>query len=163
MIENTSEINNNHNHHHASELADEEREANTTNNTNRNSYMMTVKKFTALVFFLFLIFPLLPLFVSVIFGALFVLCEPHTSFKEGFLYVVSNLFGDSSLNYVGYVPEKLGVSILLDMYVAITALVLFGIMLNIVNLFGVPIELNNMIERFITKNAVAVPLVSIKE
>lgn len=109
-----------------------------------------------LAFFLFFIFPLLPLFLATVFGGLFALCEPDTTFKQGFLYVVSNLLGMGN-PLTSYNPSYTSVAIVIDMYVAITALVCFGIMLNVVNLFQVPEAMNSLIER-VTKNTFLVPL-----
>lgn len=112
--------------------------------------LLDCKKFMFLAFFLFVIFPLVPVFLAAIFGALFVLCEPDTTFKQGFLYVVSNLLGMAN-PLTDYNPTGVTVAIILDMYVAITALVVFGIMLNVVNLFEVPKALNSFIG-IVTKN-----------
>jgi len=135
--------------------------------SSRNAYVDTddiaieifldCKKFLCLSFFLFFIFPLLPLFLASVYGGLFVLCEDAT-FKEGFLYVVSNLLGMAN-PLTDYSPSGLTVGIILDIYVAITALVCFGIMLNIVNLFEVPRAINHFIKRFV-KHPFLVPLVS---
>ena len=116
------------------------------------------KRFFFLAFFLFFVFPLLPLFLATVYGGLLVLCEGDATFREGFLYVVSNLLGMAN-PLTDYNPSGVTVAVIIDMYVAITALVCFGIMLNVVNLFEVPVAINHFIERFV-RNPILVPLVS---
>jgi hypothetical protein len=77
------------------------------------------------------------------------LVEEDANFRTGFLYVVSNLLGMAN-PLTSYNPSGATAAIIIDMYVSITALICFGIMLNIVNLFQVPLAMNNLIKRFVT-------------
>ena len=120
--------------------------------------VLDLKNFMILGLFLFFIFPLLPLLLATIFGGLFVLFEPDTTFRQGFLYVVSNLLGMAN-PLTDYSPIGVTAGAIIDVYVAVTALICFGIMLNIVNLFEVPMAINRFIERFV-KNAFLLSLVS---
>jgi len=97
--------------------------------------------------------------VATVFGGLFFLCEPETTFRQGFLYTVANLLGINPLN--DYTPTKLATAAIIDTYVAVTSLVFFGIMLNVVNLFKIPLDLNHAIERKITKNKIAIPIIAL--
>mmetsp|Transcript_4218 Transcript_4218/g.10175 ORF Transcript_4218/g.10175 Transcript_4218/m.10175 type:complete len:230 (+) Transcript_4218:448-1137(+) len=79
---------------------------------------------------------------------------------DGFLYVVSNLLGMAN-PLTDYSPSGTIGGVILDMYVAVVSLVCFGILLNIVNLFDVPIAMNQFIQRFVTNNAFLVPLIAL--
>lgn len=106
------------------------------------------KKFTLLVMFLLFVFPVVPITIAAIFGALFLWLEPDTTYRQGFLYVVSNLLGMAN-PLTDYNPSDATIAIILDMYVAITSLVVFGIMLNVVNLFEVPTAMNKLIGKVV--------------
>lgn len=53
----------------------------------------------------------------------------------------------------------LGVVIVIDIYTAVATLISFGIMLNVVNLFRIPHEINNLIRMVVTKNKILIPTV----
>lgn len=129
-----------------------------TDTETSRSHSNICKKYATLTFFLFIFFPMFPMIVATVFGGLFFLCEPETTFRQGFLYTVANLLGINPLN--DYTPTKLTTAAIIDTYVAVTSLVFFGIMLNVVNLFEIPLDLNHAIERKITKNKIAIPIVS---
>mmetsp|Transcript_20226 Transcript_20226/g.47529 ORF Transcript_20226/g.47529 Transcript_20226/m.47529 type:complete len:367 (-) Transcript_20226:183-1283(-) len=111
-------------------------------------FTLDCKKFTFLILFLMFGFPIIPMLIALVFGGLFAALEPDTTFRQGFLYVTSNLLGFAN-PLTDYDPSGRTIAIILDMYVAITALVVFGIMLNIVDLFEVPEAINGFLGRFI--------------
>jgi len=117
------------------------------------------KRIFFLCLFIFILFPILSIFLATIFGGLLALAE-STAFLHGFLYVVSNLLGMAN-PLTDWVPTSgTGVVVVIDVYTAVAALISFGIMLNIVNLFAIPHSINKFIRRF-TKNAVLVPTIAL--
>lgn len=123
--------------------------------------LFDLKKFLFLTILLICIFPLLPFAISTLYAGFFVLCEPDTTFKQGFLYVASNLLGMSN-PLTDYNPSWTLGAVFLDMYVAITALLCFGILLNIINLFEIPYAINHIIESCCcVKNSFVVPFIAI--
>ena len=110
----------------------------------------------ALLAFLVL-FPILPLLISTVMGGLLALVEGVT-FREGFLYVASNLLSMAT-NLTDYNPND-PAGIMIDVYVSVVALLLFGIVINVVNLFRVPEEINRTIERFV-KGRILVPAIAL--
>lgn len=117
---------------------------------------LTLKWFALLMVFQIL-FPILALGIASIFGGLLALAE-KTSFLTGFLYVASNLLNMSN-PLTDFNPTD-AAGIVIDMYVSVVALLLFGIVLNIVNIFQVPVAINRTIERCI-RGAFVVPFVAI--
>ena len=117
------------------------------------------KRIFFLCLFIFILFPILSIFLATIFGGLLALAE-STTFLKGFLYVVSNLLGMAN-PLTDWVPTSgTGVVVVIDLYTAVAALISFGIMLNIVNLFGIPHSMNKFIRRC-TKNEVLVPTIAL--
>jgi hypothetical protein len=119
-----------------------------------NPKSSSFKRFGVLLGFL-LIFSLFPLFLSVIFGGLLALVE-GVAFIDGFLYVASNLL-NMATPLTDYNPNN-PAGILIDVYVSVVALLCFGIMLNLVNLFQVPLAINNAIKYWVTSVPILVPL-----
>ena len=116
-----------------------------------------LKRIIFLCVFIFIIFPLLSIFLATIFGGLLAWAE-NAKFIHGFLYVVSNLLGMAN-PLTDWVPTTgLGAVVVIDIYTAVAALISFGIMLNVVNLFRIPHEINNLI-RMVVTNEVLVPTV----
>ena len=112
------------------------------------------QRFVVLLGFL-LIFPIFPLFLSVIFGGLLALVE-SVAFLDGFYYVASNLL-NMATPLTEYNPNNVA-GIIIDVYVSVVALLCFGIMLNLVNLFQVPLAINNAIKYWVTSGPILVPL-----
>lgn len=125
------------------------------------------KRLTILGTFLFVVFPLAVLLLAALFGGLFA-CFRHVTYQEGFLYVASNLLGIANplTNWApggpGWAEWEVAIAVVLDVYVALVALVCFGVMLNVVNLFEVPRAINRVVERFVTTHAVLVPMVRLR-
>jgi len=117
------------------------------------------KRFTYLAFFLAVIFPLLPFLLASIFGGLLALFEEDADFRKGFLYVVSNLLGMAN-PLTSYSPSGATAAIIIDIYVSVTALICFGIMLNVVNLFQIPLAMNDLIKRCVT-NPIIVTVIAL--
>jgi len=112
---------------------------------------LDIKRLFFLLVFLFFIFPLLPIGLSLVYGGLMVAVD-GCSFKQGFLYVVSNILGMAN-PLTTYTPDNTA-TIVLDMYVAVTALITFGIMLNFVNLFEIPKALNTLLYRLLPNTTI---------
>lgn len=117
---------------------------------------LTSKKLFVLFVFL-LFFPLLALALSCIFGGLLVVAEDAT-FLTGFLYVASNLLNMAN-PLTDFNPAD-AAGVVIDIYVSTVALLLFGIVLNVVNLFNVPIAINRQIERCV-RGSFIVPLIAV--
>jgi hypothetical protein len=92
--------------------------------------------------------------ISTVLGALLA-CAEGATFLDGFLYVASNLLAMST-PLTDFNPNN-PVGVLIDLYVSIMALLTFGIVLNLVNLFQVPLAMNRQIERWVTTNKFLVP------
>eukprot|EP00527_Entomoneis_sp_CCMP2396_P000996 CAMPEP_0198145796 /NCGR_PEP_ID=MMETSP1443-20131203/25427_1 /TAXON_ID=186043 /ORGANISM="Entomoneis sp., Strain CCMP2396" /LENGTH=291 /DNA_ID=CAMNT_0043809523 /DNA_START=159 /DNA_END=1034 /DNA_ORIENTATION=+ len=89
------------------------------------------------------LFPIVPLTLSVILGGLLAWAEV-ASFHDGFLYVSSNLLNMATpLTEINPI-NAIGVTI--DVYISVVALLCFGIIINIVNIFQVPAIINQTIE-----------------
>jgi len=116
-----------------------------------------LKRMFYLCVFIFVLFPLLSIFLATIFGGLLAWAE-NTTFLHGFLYVVSNLLGMANPLTNWEPTTGTGVVIVIDIYTAVAALISFGIMLNVVNLFRIPHEMNNLIRKVVT-NGFLVPTV----
>lgn len=116
------------------------------------------KRIFYLCVFVFILFPLLSLFLATIFGGLLAWAE-GTTFLDGFLYVVSNLLGMANALTEWEPTSGLGVVVAIDIYTAVAALISFGIMLNVVNLFRVPHMINDLIRKFVTRSEFLVPTV----
>jgi hypothetical protein len=101
---------------------------------------------------------LLSLFLATIFGGLLAWAD-GTTFLDGFLYVASNLLGMTNALTEWEPTSGLGVVVAIDIYTAVAALISFGIMLNVVNLFRVPHMINDLIRKFVTRNEFLVPTV----
>jgi hypothetical protein len=114
------------------------------------------KRFGLLLLFV-LLFPALPLALAVMFGGLLALVEKAT-FLEGFLYVASNL-SSLATPLTDFSPSNVG-GVIIDVYISVVALMLFGIVLNVVNVFQIPLAMNTMIESFV-KGSVIVPLIAL--
>jgi hypothetical protein len=104
-----------------------------------------------------LLFPAMPLALAIMFGGLLALVE-KASFLEGFLYVASNLLGMTT-PLTNFNPTNVG-GVIIDVYISVVALLLFGIVLNVVNVFQIPLAINRMIESFV-KGSVIVPLIAV--
>mmetsp|Transcript_15634 Transcript_15634/g.26373 ORF Transcript_15634/g.26373 Transcript_15634/m.26373 type:complete len:328 (-) Transcript_15634:453-1436(-) len=118
-----------------------------------------LKRMFYLCVFIFVLFPLLSIFLATIFGGLLAWAE-NTTFLNGFLYVVSNLLGMANPLTNWEPTTGTGVVIVIDIYTAVAALISFGIMLNVVNLFRVPHEMNNLIRKVVT-NGFLVPTIAL--
>lgn len=116
----------------------------------------TWKRFVALAVFQ-ITFPLLALLIACVFGGLMAWVE-NEKFLTGFLYVASNLLSMSN-PLTEFNPAN-APGVVIDIYVSVLALLLFGVVLNVVNLFQVPLAINRMIEVFVT-GAFIVPFVAI--
>lgn len=116
-----------------------------------------LKRVVYLCAFIFILFPLLAITLASIFGGLLAWAE-NTKFIHGFLYVASNLLGMANPLTVWEPTTGIGVAIVIDIYTAVAALISFGIMLNVVNLFRIPHEINNLIRKVVA-NEVLVPMV----
>ena len=112
---------------------------------------LDLKRLFFLFIFLFCIFPLLPIGLSLVYGGLFMAVD-GCSFKEAFLYVVSNILAMAN-PLTPYTPKETA-TIVIDVYVAVTALITFGIMLNFVNLFEIPKALNTLMYRLIPNTTI---------
>jgi hypothetical protein len=110
------------------------------------------------LFVFLLLFPVFPLLLSVVFGALLAWAE-KISFLEGALYVASNLL-QMGTPLTDFTPQN-PAGVFIDVYVSVVAVLVFGILLNLVNLFQVPLVINNAIEYFLTTNNILVPLVAL--
>lgn len=107
---------------------------------------------------LLILFPIYPLLLSTVFGGLLALAE-SAAYIDGFLYVASNLLGMST-PLTDFNPNNAG-DVVIDVYVSIMALLSFGVMLNFVNLFQVPLAINQEIERWIPLNKILVPMIAL--
>jgi hypothetical protein len=137
-------------------------EQNSLDQEERGDMMMSsnnnwLKRMFYLCVFIFVLFPLLSIFLATIFGGLLAWAE-NTTFLHGFLYVVSNLLGMANPLTNWEPTTGTGVVIVIDIYTAVAALISFGIMLNVVNLFRIPHEMNNLIRKVVT-NGFLVPTV----
>ena len=116
-----------------------------------------LKRIVFLCAFIFILFPLLSITLASIFGGLLAWAE-NTKFLHGFLYCVTNLLGMANPLTDWEPTSGIGFVIVIDIYTAVAALISFGIMLNVVNLFRIPHEINNLIRKVAT-NEVLVPMV----
>ncbi|KAL7529563.1 hypothetical protein ACHAWF_003024 [Thalassiosira exigua] len=127
---------------------------------------LNCKKLTILGAFVFVLFPLAVLLIAALYAGLFA-CFRHATYLEGFLYVASNLLGianpltDWAPGGSEWAEWEVAIAVVLDVYVALTGLVCFGIMLNVVNIFQVPLAINRVVERHVTRNAVLVPMIAL--
>jgi hypothetical protein len=96
-----------------------------------------LKRIFYLCVFIFILFPLLSIFLATVFGGLLALAE-KTAFLHGFLYVVSNLLGMANPLTEWEPTTGIPIVVVIDIYTSVAALISFGIMLNVVNLFSVP-------------------------
>ena len=136
---------------------------NNNNNNNKNDeeeddqnslaieIKLDLKRLFVLFVFLIFIFPLLPICLSILYGGLLMAVDGCT-FRHGFLYVVSNIVAMAN-PLTTYTPEETA-AIVIDVYVAVTTLITFGIMLNFVNLFEIPKALNKLLYRLIPNTTV---------
>jgi len=139
-------------------------EQNSLEQEERGDMMMSsnnnwLKRMFYLCLFIFVLFPLLSIFLATIFGGLLAWAE-NTTFLHGFLYVVSNLLGMANPLTNWEPTTGTGVVIVIDIYTAVAALISFGIMLNVVNLFRIPHEMNNLIRKVVT-NGFLVPTIAL--
>lgn len=116
-----------------------------------------LKRIVYLCLFIFILFPSIAINLACIFGGLLAWAE-NTKFINGFLYVVSNLLGMANPLTDWEPTTGIGVVIAIDIYTAVAALISFGIMLNVVNIFRIPHEINNLIRKVVA-NEVLVPMV----
>lgn len=105
----------------------------------------------------FLVFPIVPLALSVVFGGLLAWVE-KASFLDGFLYVASNLL-NMSTPLTDFNPNNV-IGVVIDVYVSMVALLTFGLVLNIVNLFQVPLLINRQIE-YVATGKIVVPVIAL--
>mmetsp|Transcript_13932 Transcript_13932/g.26077 ORF Transcript_13932/g.26077 Transcript_13932/m.26077 type:complete len:300 (-) Transcript_13932:2484-3383(-) len=117
----------------------------------------SLKRYGFLLFFL-ICFPIFPLTLALVFGGLLALVE-NSSFLDGFLYVASNLL-NMATPLTDFNPNN-AAGVIIDVYVSMVALLTFGIMLNMVNIFQVPLAINNSIERWVTSNRMLVSVVAL--
>ena len=117
----------------------------------------TCGKRNLLMFLFFILFPIAPLTLSVAFGALLALVEKAT-FLDGFLYVASNLLSMTT-PLTTFNPNNV-IGVIIDVYVSIVALLMLGLVLNIVNIFQVPLIINRQIEYVVT-GKIAVPVIAL--
>ncbi|KAL3934172.1 MAG: hypothetical protein SGARI_003503 [Bacillariaceae sp.] len=81
------------------------------------------------------------------------------AFLEGFLYVTSNLL-QMATPMTEFNPTN-AVGVIIDVYASIIALLSFGIILNVVNLFQIPLAINSFIEKRISTHRILVPFVAL--
>lgn len=124
--------------------------------TNQEGKNSGLKRFCGLIVFL-LFFPLLPLLLSTVFGGVMAAVE-NSSFKDAFLYVASNLLNMSTPLTEFNPRDEWGV--LIDVYVSVVALMTFGICINVVNLFQIPLAINGFISIFVS-GKVLVPFIAL--
>ena len=142
---------------HVSFSADNANNTNAGRNSNKRKAappLLDCKRFGVLLLFL-IVFPIFPLAISTVFGGLLALVE-NATFLDGFLYVASNLLAMSE-PLTDFNPNN-AIGVIIDVYVSIIALLTFGIILNIVNLFQVPLAINRLIEAYVTRNKILVPM-----
>jgi hypothetical protein len=94
-----------------------------------------------------MLFPIVPLALSVIFGGILAWAE-KAPYLDGFLYVASNLL-NMATPLTNFNPNNV-IGVVIDVYVSMVALLMFGIILNIVNIFQVPLVINRQIEYVVT-------------
>jgi hypothetical protein len=102
------------------------------------------------------LFPIIPLALSVVFGGLLALVE-SASFLDGFLYVASNLL-NMATPLTNINPNNV-IGVVIDVYVSIVALMMLGIVFNIVNHFQVALIINRQIEYVAT--GILVPVIAL--
>lgn len=106
------------------------------------------KRLAYLGLFIFFLFPLGLLVVATIFGGLLALSEKDATYKEAFLYVISNLLGMAN-TLTDYAPSGVVTAVVIDLYVEVMRMISFGIMLAVINLFQVPQSINKFINKFV--------------
>jgi hypothetical protein len=99
---------------------------------------ITWKK-VALLFSFLILFPIVPLILSVAMGGLLAWVEGIV-FSNGFLYGASNLLSMNTSLTEFNPANALGSTI--DLCVSVEALLLFAIVINIVNIFQLPYAIN---------------------
>lgn len=111
---------------------------------------LTCRRFGILLAFLF-VFSILPLTIACVFGAILALSEGQ-SFQVGFLYVASNILNLAN-PLTEFTPVK-PLSIVIDVYVTIIALLLLGLVLNIVHTFQIPTAIDRLVKRCVSNHFV---------
>ena len=114
------------------------------------------KRLVVLLIFL-LIFPIFPLAIGAALGGILALAE-GAPFIDGFLYVVSNLL-QFATPLTDFNPNN-ACGAIIDVYVSVVGYLTFGIVLNVINVFQVPLYVNQRIEACIS-GPIIVPTIAL--
>jgi len=90
-----------------------------------------------------ILFPIIPVTIAVVFGGILAWAESE-DFVDGFLYVASNVLGMAEPLTEFNPTDPIGA--IIDVYVSVVAILCFGIVINIVNVFQMPHAINQGIE-----------------